>query len=93
MSNVDRNPTAATSLILSPSQHAEIRASLTALMEYAAWQRDVSTEADREQAHVAAMTAADALDLLDTAAAELIATVRETRVMDWPSRVDGNVKH
>jgi hypothetical protein len=96
MSNIDRNPTTATSLILTPSQHAEIRACLTALMEYAAWQRDVSqdvTEADREQAHMAAMTAADALDLLDTAAAEIVAMVREVRVMDWASRVDGSVKH
>jgi len=88
--------TRTTPLVLTPDQHAEIRACLTALMAYAAWQRDCrpTTDADdTEAAHRAALAAADALDLLDSAATEMAAIGRKPKAMDWARRVDGRVKH
>ena len=82
--------------MLTSEQHARLRDYLTALMDYAAWQRDCRPSDDAaeiEAAHAAALDAADALDLLDTAVADMTAMVRDARMPDWLSRVDGSVKH
>jgi hypothetical protein len=70
-------------VILTPVQFAQLREHLAALMDYAAGQRDCrpdATEADREEAHEAALEAASVLDLLDSAAAATTALTVE----DWP---------
>jgi hypothetical protein len=85
-----------TTLILTPDQHAQLRACLTALMDYAGYQRDCCTNQDAddsEAAHTAALDAAQALDLLDTAAADMAVLVGGSKMLDWASRVDGSVKH
>ena len=85
-----------TTLILTPEQHAQLRDYLEALMAYAEVQhhcRPNHDASDREDAYTATLDAANALDLLDTAAAKVAAMVRDAAGMDWLSRVDGSVKH
>ena len=75
--------TKTTTLILTPEQHAQLHDTLQALLHYAGEQYDASdpaTQADQANAHDAAMNAAaNAIDLLDAAAAEMQAMIGAAR--------------
>ena len=85
-----------TTLILTPEQHAQLRDALESLLHYAGDQYDASdpaTQADRENAHDAAMNAAaDALDLLDAAAVEMQAMI-EAATPVAPIAPESNLVH